>query len=49
MRRVEGFALPKFIPSKELDELMEFISAQFFMICARWKEYFIVDTIQFYC
>lgn len=37
------------IPSKELDELMEFISAQFFMICAKWKEYFMSDTIRFYC
>lgn len=25
------------IPPKELNELMEFISAQFFMICAEWK------------
>lgn len=37
------------IPAKDLDDLMEVISAQFFMICARWKEYFLVDTIRFYC
>jgi len=37
------------IPDKELHELMEFISAQFFMICSTWKEHFKVDAINFYC
>lgn len=37
------------IPQKELHELMEFISAQFFYICGAWKEFFVVDTIKFYC
>lgn len=37
------------IPSKELHELMEFISAQFFLICAEWKKFFVVDEIKFYC
>lgn len=37
------------IPQNELNELMEFISAQFFLICAKWKEHFVVDTIHFYC
>ena len=37
------------IASKELNELMEFISAQFFIICARWKQFFVTDTINFYC
>lgn len=37
------------IPDRELDELMEFISAQFFLICAEWKQFFVVDTIKFYC
>lgn len=37
------------IASKELNELMEFISAQFFLICARWKQFFVTDTIKFYC
>ena len=32
-----------------LNELMEFISAQFFLICARWKQFFVTDTIKFYC
>lgn len=37
------------IASKELNELMEFISAQFFLICARWKQFFVTNTIKFYC
>ena len=37
------------IPSKELHELMEFISAQFFLICSEWKKFFITDDIRFYC
>lgn len=37
------------IPQKELNELMEFVSAQFFLVCAEWKKFFIVDEIKFYC
>ena len=37
------------IPDRELAELMEFISAQFFMICAAWKKFFLLDEIKFYC
>jgi hypothetical protein len=37
------------IPEKELRELMEFISAQFFYICAEWKRHFVTDHIDFYC
>lgn len=37
------------IPSKELNELMEFISAQFFLICSEWKKFFLVEDIYFYC
>ena len=37
------------IPEKELRELTEFISAQFFMISAKWKEFFVTDEIKFYC
>ena len=37
------------IPIVVLKELMEIISAQFFMICAKWKNHFLVDTIEFYC
>lgn len=37
------------IPKHELDILMEFIAAQFPMICEQWKEFFIVDILNFYC
>lgn len=37
------------ISKKELNILMEFISAQFFLICAEWKKFFVVDEISFYC
>lgn len=37
------------IPQRELNELMEFISAQFFLICLEWRKFFVTDTIQFYC
>ena len=37
------------IPEKELHELMEFISAQFFLICAKWKDFFCLEEIKFYC
>lgn len=37
------------ISKKELSELMEFISAQFFLICAEWKRFFVTEEIKFYC
>lgn len=37
------------IPRKELNELLEFISAQFFLICSEWKKFFLVNEIHFYC
>lgn len=37
------------IPDKELNKLMVFISAQFFLICAEWKKFFVVNEIKFYC
>ncbi len=37
------------ISNKELNDLMEFISAQFFLVCAKWKQAFVVDEIKFYC
>ena len=37
------------IPENELNELMDIISAQYFMICTKWKEFFIVEEIKFYC
>lgn len=37
------------IPIQELNELMEIISAQFFLICSEWKKHFVVNEIKFYC
>lgn len=37
------------ISTKELNELMEFISAQFFFICTTWKKFFITEELSFYC
>lgn len=37
------------IPAHELNQLMEFISAQFFFICSEWKRFFVIEEIKFYC
>jgi hypothetical protein len=37
------------IPQKELNELLDIIAAQYFMICAEWKNHFKVNDIKFYC
>ena len=37
------------ISQRDLSELLEIISAQFFMICVKWKEHFCVDDITFFC
>ncbi|MGC7870152.1 DUF4160 domain-containing protein [Desulfosporosinus sp. SYSU MS00001] len=37
------------IPQKELNELLDIIAAQTFMICAEWKNHFKVNDIKFYC
>lgn len=37
------------IPLNELNELLEVISAQFFLICDLWKKHFVIETIKFYC
>lgn len=37
------------IPTNELNELLMFISAQFFYICNEWKRFFVIDKIKFYC
>ena len=37
------------IPQDDLKELLDVVSAQFFMICEKWKEHFCVDDIQFFC
>lgn len=37
------------IPNKELNDLVEIIQAQYFLICAAWKQHFKTDHIEFYC
>ena len=37
------------VPIKELQELLEIISAQYFLICRAWKEHFKVEKVSFYC
>ncbi len=37
------------ISVKELNELLEIIQAQYFLICAEWKRHFKTDDIRFYC
>lgn len=37
------------IPINELNELLDIISAQYFMICAEWKKHFVVEDIHYYC
>ena len=37
------------MPQSDLKELLDLISAQFFMICRKWKEHFCVEEIQFFC
>jgi hypothetical protein len=37
------------IPKNELNELMNVVAAQYFLICHAWKEHFVIDKISFYC
>ena len=37
------------IATKELNELMEIIAAQYFLICSEWKRHFLMKDIKFYC
>ena len=37
------------IAQHDLNELMDVISAQFFLICQEWKKFFLVEEIKFYC
>lgn len=37
------------IPQNDLNELLEIISAQYFMICDEWKNHFKEENIKFYC
>ncbi len=37
------------IPQQEFNDLTDAISAQFFLICSKWKEHFAIEEINFYC
>jgi hypothetical protein len=37
------------IPEQDLNELLEIIQAQYFLICSEWKKHFKTEEIQFYC
>ena len=37
------------IPDRELNELLEIVQAQYFLICAEWKKHFKIEDISFYC
>ncbi len=37
------------IPATALNEILDVVSAQFFLICAKWREFFATDEISFYC
>ena len=37
------------IPQSDLNELLDVISAQYFMICAKWREHFQENKIKFFC
>lgn len=37
------------ISDADLHELLDFISAQFFLICSAWKSHFVLDSLNFYC
>ena len=37
------------IPKQTLGELLDIISAQHEFICQRWKEFFVTDSLSFFC
>lgn len=37
------------IPKKDLNKLLQVISAQYFLICSEWKKFFVTEKIKFYC
>jgi len=36
------------IPQNELNDLLDIIAAQYFIICDTWKKHFCVNTIRYY-
>lgn len=37
------------IPDKSLNELCEIIAAQHSLICKKWKDFYLVDDVTYYC
>ena len=37
------------IPENDLNKLMEIISRHYFLIVSKWKEYYKVEDVKFYC
>ena len=37
------------IPRHDLDVIMDMISAHYFVICDKWKKFYCVEDISFYC
>ena len=37
------------IPPKDLNHLLKIIQADYFSICDKWKKFFGVDEIKYYC
>ena len=37
------------IPERELNEMLEIIAAQHFMICEEWKNHFKIEKIKYFC
>lgn len=37
------------IPEKELNDILEIVAAQYFLICREWGKHFKLDKIEFYC
>lgn len=37
------------IPNKELNDILEIISSNYFKIVSEWKNYFDKEDVKFYC
>lgn len=37
------------LSEKDLHKFEEFLQAQYFIICSKWKQYFLLDELNFYC
>ena len=37
------------IPTKDLNKILEIISKHYFMIVSKWKEFYHIDEVKYYC